>query len=243
MITLWAPTNHHQSPRRPENWALRGTVACPGSVCLGSRCVWGPRVSGVTVYPGSLFLGSQCVWVVAPIACHPSYPDSLQPQPFHELSLLGLPETQTWEGSIASHGMHSSIRAPRREAGQCSRGRPDARAVSPHETRKSASKAEAVVHWGSVCFPSTPTLRTRRDLGITSELPLKWGRQSGQWQGGHGQDPQEEEGNGGTCSSILGRVAPSRFFTQIIIVEIGKKKKDLPVSFLGRDGGNAELRL
>ena len=56
--------------------------------------------------------------------------------------------------------------------------------------------------------------------------------QSGQWRGGHGQDPQEEEGNGGTCSSILGRVAPPGFFTQIITVEVGKRVKVLPVSFL-----------
>lgn len=39
--------------------------------------------------------------------------------------------------------------------------------------------------------------------------------------------------HGGTRSSILGTVAPSRFLAQVIIVEIGKKKKDLPVSFLG----------
>ena len=92
-------------------WYVQGPGVSRVTACPGSRCVKGRSVSGITVS------GVPFVWVAAPVACHPSYPDSLQPQPFHELSLLWLAETQTWEGSIASHGMHSSLRAPEGRGG------------------------------------------------------------------------------------------------------------------------------
>ena len=107
-------------------------------VGLGSRCVQGRGVSGVAVYPESLCVrspgvspvplcpGSPCVQVVALIACHASYPDSVQPQPFHKRSFPhGLPKMQTWEGSIASLGMCSSICAPGRGGAVLQRAAPE----------------------------------------------------------------------------------------------------------------------